>query len=98
MQTSLVAWSFGTITCYLSTKSIFINRAPFEKIDLDFNENEVAVLSAVNGKGKTTILSHIVDAFYEMAKPHFANEFEGKENKFYRRSNHNACLDKVRLL
>ena len=65
-------------------KSIFINRAPFEKIDLDFNENEVAVLSAVNGKGKTTILSHIVDAFYEMAKPHFANEFEGKENKFYR--------------
>ncbi len=51
---------------------------------MDFNENEVAILSAVNGKGKTTILSHIVDAFYEMAKSHFPNEFEGKENKFYR--------------
>ena len=40
----------------------------------------------MNGKGKTTIISHIVDAFYEMAKPHFASEFAGKENKFYRLS------------
>ena len=65
-------------------KAIFINRAPFDKLELDFSENEIAVLSSVNGKGKTTILSHIVDAFYEMARPHFPNEFEGKENKYYR--------------
>lgn len=65
-------------------KAIFVNRAPFDKLELDFSENEIAVLSAVNGRGKTTILSHIVDAFHEMARPHFPNEFEGKENKFYR--------------
>ena len=39
---------------------IFKNRAPFENLDLIFNENEIAVLTAVNGQGKTTILSHIV--------------------------------------
>ena len=65
-------------------KAIFINRAPFDKLELNFNENEIAILSAINGKGKTTILSHIVDAFYEMAKLHFKNEFEDKPNKFYR--------------
>jgi len=65
-------------------KIILINRAPFDKIELELEENEIAVLSAVNGSGKTTILSHIVDAFYEMARPHFANEFEDKSNKYYR--------------
>lgn len=62
---------------------MFINRAPLDILELDFNENEVSVLSVVNGRGKTTILSHIVDAFYEMARPYFQNEFEGKENKIY---------------
>ena len=62
----------------------FYNRAPFEKIELHFAENEIAVLTAVNGRGKTTILSHIVDAFHEMAKPFFPKEYEGKENAFYR--------------
>lgn len=65
-------------------KAIFVNRAPFDRLELAFEENEIAVLSAVNGRGKTTILSHIVDAFHEMARPYFSNEFEGKENKFYR--------------
>jgi len=65
-------------------KTIFVNRAPFDKLILDFDENGIAVLSSENGKGKTTILSHLVDAFHEMARPNFANEFEGKENKFYR--------------
>ena len=41
-------------------------------------------MSAINGKGKTTVLSHIVDAFYEMAKQCYTGSFEGKENKFYR--------------
>lgn len=75
-------------------KAIFVNRAPFDKLELDFNENEIAVLSAVNGRGKTTILSHIVDAFYEMARPHFSNEFEDRGNKLYRVSSiiHNLNL------
>lgn len=65
-------------------RAMFINRAPFDRIELDFSENEIAILSAVNGKGKTTILSHITDAFYEMARPYYQNEFEGRANKFYR--------------
>lgn len=74
-------------------KVVFVNRAPFDKLELDFGENEIAILSAVNGRGKTTILSHIVDAFYEMARPHFPNEFEGKENKLYRISSSINNLD-----
>lgn len=74
-------------------KIILINRAPFDKIELDLEENEIAVLSAVNGSGKTTILSHIVDAFHEMARPHFANEFEDKSNKYYRVSSPLYNLD-----
>jgi len=65
-------------------KIIFINRAPFNKLELDFNENEIAVLTAINGSGKTTLLSYIVDAWYEMARPNFPIEFEEKENKYYR--------------
>lgn len=65
-------------------KAIFINRAPFEHLELDFKKNGINVLTAINGKGKTTILSHIVDAFYELARPNFENEFEGKSNKYYR--------------
>ncbi|MBI5213465.1 MAG: AAA family ATPase, partial [Nitrospirae bacterium] len=54
-----------------------------------------AVFSSVNGKGKTTILSHIVDAFYEMARPNFPNEFEGKENKYYRVSSGIHNIDQI---
>ena len=65
-------------------KAIFINRAPFEHMELDFKERGINVLSAINGNGKTTILSHITDAFYELARNVFHNEFEGRENKYYR--------------
>ena len=41
-------------------KAIFINIASFDKLELDFSENEIGILSAVNGRGKTTILSYIV--------------------------------------
>lgn len=78
---------------YLS-KAILINRAPFGRIDLDFNENEIAVLTAINGSGKTTLLSHIVDSFYEMARPHFPNEFEERENKYYRVSSSIYNIDR----
>ena len=29
--------------------AIFINRAPFDKLELNFSENEIGVLSAING-------------------------------------------------
>ncbi len=65
-------------------KIILVNRAPFENLEINFNENEIAVLTAINGSGKTTLLSHIVDAWHEMVRPHFVNEFEHKANKYYR--------------
>jgi len=65
-------------------KLIIINRAPFENLQIDFEKEGINVLSGINGRGKTTILSHIADAFYELAKIGFPNEFEGKENKYYR--------------
>lgn len=77
---------------YLSN-AFFFNRAPFEKLEMHFEENEIAVLTAVNGRGKTTVLSHIVDAFHEMARPFFQNEYEGRENQFYRVSSQMDNLD-----
>lgn len=74
-------------------KAIFINRAPFDRLMLDFKEKGINVLSAINGKGKTTVLSHIVDAFYEITKPYYKGSFEGKENKFYRFSSSIFQLD-----
>lgn len=65
-------------------KIIFDNRAPFEHLEIDLKNSGVNVITAINGKGKTTILSHIADAFYELARPAFPQEFEGKENKLYR--------------
>lgn len=65
-------------------KIIFDNRAPFEHLEIDFKSCGVNVLTAINGKGKTSILSHITDAFYELAIPAYPQEFEGKENKLYR--------------
>lgn len=44
-------------------KAIFVNRAPFQKVEFDFLESGVNVLSGINGRGKTTVISHIVDVF-----------------------------------
>jgi energy-coupling factor transporter ATP-binding protein EcfA2 len=78
----------------ISVERIIIkNRAPFENLDLTFNENEIAVLTAVNGRGKTTLISYIVDAWHEIARPHFSQTFEGKENKYYRVSSPIYNLD-----
>lgn len=73
---------------------IFINRAPFDYLKLDFKSNGINVLSAVNGRGKTTIISHIVDAFHEMAREAYPSTYEGKENKFYRISSSLFNLDR----
>lgn len=74
-------------------KMILHNHAPFEHIELDFLEKGISVLSAVNGGGKTTILSHIADAWYEMARKSCPNEFEGKENKYYRISSSTFSIE-----
>lgn len=66
------------------TKILIINRAPFDKLELDFDDSNISLLSGINGKGKTTILSYIVDAFYELAKKGYYNEFENNANKYYR--------------
>lgn len=74
-------------------KAVFINRAPFMHLELDFKEKGINVLSAINGRGKTTILSHIVDAFHELARNNFSNEFKGIEESYYRFS---SPLDEMR--
>ncbi len=64
---------------------VFVNRAPFGNLDIDFSDNQVISLTGINGSGKTTILSYIVDAFYEIARKAFQHEFSGaKEGKLYR--------------
>lgn len=82
-----------TMAFYLE-KAIFINRAPFEHLELDFKENGISVLTAVNGKGKTTILSYIVDAFHELAKIGFENSYKNIEDQLYRVSSSNFDMGK----
>jgi len=65
-------------------KLIFQNRSPFENLVIDLEENEIGVISGINGRGKTTILSHIADAFHELAKLGHPNSYEGKATQFYR--------------
>lgn len=77
----------------LVDKCLFINRAPFkDNLEISFKEG-VNVLCGINGRGKTTILSYIVDAFYEMAKPNYRGSFEGKEFKYYRLSSSFHTID-----
>ena len=46
---------------------IIKNRSPFQNdLDLSFKENGIIVLTSVNGKGKTTLLSYIMDAWVEL--------------------------------
>lgn len=75
------------------SKCFFYNRAPFEKLNLYFEENNIYVFTGINGKGKTTIISHITDAFYTMAKIGFPSSFENLENKLYRVSSTAFSLD-----
>ena len=74
-------------------KAIFINRAPFDKLELNFDDSNLFLLSGVNGKGKTTILSYIVDAFYELGKKGYYNEFASNHDKYYRISSGLYSLD-----
>lgn len=66
-------------------ESIIIkNRAPFESLNLTFKEKGVSVLTAFNGKGKTTILSYIVDAWIEITKGAYDQSYAGKTTSYYR--------------
>ena len=74
-------------------RCLFVNRAPFkENLEISFKEG-VNLLCGINGRGKTTILSYIVDALYEMARPNYQGSFEGKENDFYRVSSSLHAID-----
>ena len=73
------------------------NRAPFDDLKLNFNKENVFILSGINGAGKTTILSYIVDALYEFAKKGFQNEFTGKEQYFYRVSSKLMILESSKI-
>ncbi len=75
-------------------KAILINRAPFDKLELEFDDSNVFLLSGINGKGKTTILSYIVDSIYELAKKGYPNEFGNNSNKYYRVSSGLYSLDR----
>ncbi len=77
-------------------RAIFVNRAPFDRLDLTFEENSISVITSVNGRGKTTILSHIADAFYEIAREYFPLAFEDRPNKLYRLSSAMFCLTPAR--
>ena len=59
------------------------NRAPFSYQEFSFNKN-INVLSGINGSGKTTILSHVADMLFELAKLGYPKSFEANYNNFYR--------------
>jgi predicted ATP-binding protein involved in virulence len=76
---------------------IIKNLAPFDNdLDLIFAENKIAVLSAINGKGKTTIMSWIVDAFHTIAKKGHPEEYRDKPNDLYRISSPIYTLDQTK--
>jgi predicted ATP-binding protein involved in virulence len=37
-------------------KILIINRAPFEKFELNFDDSNITILSGINGAGKTTVI------------------------------------------
>lgn len=77
-------------------KCLFINRAPFkDNLELSFQKG-INVLCGINGRGKTTILSYIVDAIYEMARQNYQGSFEGREDKYYRISSSLHTINPVK--
>lgn len=74
-------------------KIIIYNNAPFENLSLDFSKDGVNVLTGLNGRGKTTIISYIVDALVEISKEAFYNEYKDKSDSYYRLSSSVYSLD-----
>lgn len=76
---------------------IIYNRAPFEYYSLHLEPNDsILVFNGINGAGKTTILSYIVDSMYELAKKGFTNQFDLIHNQFYRISTNSFSLDSTK--
>ena len=73
---------------------IISNKAPFQNLSINFERNGVGVLSGINGQGKTTILSHITDSFFELAKIGFSKL--RKNEAYYRISSPLHALDFAR--
>lgn len=66
-------------------KLAYKNVGPLQdvRIDFPFNNNgtpKPIILVGENGTGKSTVLSNIVDSFYEMAQKHFMNATTSREN------------------
>jgi energy-coupling factor transporter ATP-binding protein EcfA2 len=74
---------------------IIKNRAPFGDLRLSLRAEEVAVLVATNGKGKTTLFSYVADAIYEFTKHHFSDVAKNP-NDYYRVANPMDVLDPTR--
>lgn len=64
--------------------AVFKNIAPFGDLQLTFEENEITILSGVNGKGKTTFLSYVADAFFEIARQAQFQDVLEDNTKYYR--------------
>ncbi len=78
---------------YLET-IIIHNQAPFESLQLDFSKEGINVLTGLNGRGKTTIISFVVDALIEISKKVYQNEYKDRENTFYRVSSDIFSMDR----
>lgn len=65
-------------------KVIIYNNAPFANLSLDFSKEGINVLTGLNGRGKTTIISYIVDALIEISKKAYLNEYKDKSDAYYR--------------
>lgn len=65
-------------------KIILKNVAPIGNLELIFKENQVITLSGINGKGKTTVLSYVADAFFELAKKAWFHDVHKKTPEYYR--------------
>lgn len=68
-------------------KAIYNNVGPLEIVNLDFSLNKEGnpkpiIIVGENGSGKSTFLSNIVDALYEMAGKEFRNALEKDDDSF----------------
>lgn len=75
------------------SRIIIYNRAPFDKLNLSFEENGISVLTGINGQGKTTILSYIVDSWFELIRSYYVSEFKGHEDTYHRLASQMYVLD-----
>ena len=60
------------------------NRQPIGDLDITLEDSSIYVLTSLNGKGKTTLLSYIADAWVEITKTLYRFSYAGHENSYYR--------------